>query len=102
MFQVNLGKQFFIVQIVCDAILSLLIVLILVCSYGWIKLDDISTLFWIVIILSVVAFITISVLASKVQGDNVAEAKGNYVKISRSEYEELLAKAKELEELKSK
>ena len=98
----KLGKQFFIVQIVCDAILSLLIVLILVCSYGWIKLDDISTLFWIVIILSVVAFITISVLASKVQGDNVAEAKGNYVKISKSEYEELLAKAKELEELKSK
>ena len=97
----KLGKQYFVVQIICDAILSLLIILILVCSYGWVKLDDIASLFWIVVILSVVASITISVLANKVQGDNIIESKGNYVKITKAEYEELLAKAKELEELKS-
>ena len=76
--------------------------LILISSYGWIELEDILTLFWITIILSVVSIITISILANKVQGDTIVESKDGYVKIAKKEYEELLAKAKELEELKNK
>ena len=98
----KLGKQFLPVQIICEAILSLLIVLILISSYGWIELEDILTLFWITIILSVVSIITISILANKVQGDTIVESKDGYVKIAKKEYEELLAKAKELKELKNK
>ena len=97
----KLGKKFLVVQIVSDAILSLLIIFILISSYGWIELGDVLIPFLINIILSVVAFITISVLANKVQGDE-NEIKKDYVKITKAEYDELLAKAKELEELKSK
>lgn len=97
----KLGKKFLVVQVVSDAILSLLIIFILISSYGWIELGDVLIPFLINIILSVVAFITISVLANKVQGDE-NEIKKDYVKITKAEYDELLAKAKELEELKSK
>lgn len=98
----KLGKQFLVVQIVCDAILSLLILLILLASYGVVNLGDIISFFIITIILSVVAFITISVLSNKVQGDNIEEVKSGYVRITKAEYEDLLAKAKELESLKAK
>jgi len=98
----KLGKKFRIVQIVCDAILSLLILLILLSSYGVVKLGDILSLFIINIILAVVAFITISVLANKVQGDEISDVKTGYVRITKAEYEELLAKAEELESLKTK
>ena len=97
----KLGRKFLVVQVVSDAILSLLIIFILISSYGWIELGDVLIPFLINIILSVVAFITISVLANKVQGDE-NEIKKDYVKITKAEYDELLAKAKELEELKSK
>ena len=97
----KLGRKFLVVQVVSDAILSLLIIFILISSYGWIELGDVLIPFLINIILSVVAFITISVLANKVQGDE-NEIKKEYVKITKAEYDELLAKAKELEELKSK
>lgn len=98
----KLGKQFLVVQIICEAILSLLILLILLSSYGVIKLGEILSLFIINIILAVVAFITISVLANKVQGDEINDTKTGYVKITKAEYEELLEKAKELELLKNK
>ena len=97
----KLGRKFLVVQVVSDAILSLLIIFILISSYGWIELGDVLIPFLINIILSVVAFITISVLANKVQGDE-NEIKKDYVKITKAEYDEILAKAKELEELKSK
>ena len=61
-----------------------------------------SLILFVVDILAVVAFITISVLAKKVQGDNINDVKSGYIKITKAEYEELLAKAKELESLKNK
>lgn len=97
----KLGRKFLVIQIISDVILSLLIILILTLSYGWMDLNDISAFFWITVILSIAAFITLSVLANKVQSDET-EVKTGYIKITKAEYEELLSKAKELESLKNK
>ena len=53
---------------------------------------------FILLILSIVSFITISVLANRSSEDN----SGEYVKITKKEYELLLSKSKQLDEILNK
>lgn len=91
----KLGKNYKVIQIICNLILSVFILLILLMAYEVLTLSKIGSFFWIMLILSIVSFITISVLANKSNDDTTSE----YVKIKKSEYDDLLNKAKQLEEL---
>jgi len=89
----KLGKNYLAVQVVCNIVICVFVLICLLMIYGVMK---IGTLFWLMLILSVVSFIVVSVLASKFQGDRVDD---NYVKIAKAEYEDLLAKSRMLEEM---
>ena len=84
--------------VICMIILCVFILLILSFAYEILKLSDVSSLFWIMLILSIVSFITISVLANRSSEDN----SGEYVKITKKEYELLLSKSKQLDEILNK
>ena len=94
----KLGKNYKSIQVICMIILCVFILLILSFAYEILKLSDISSLFWIMLILSIVSFITISVLANRSSEDN----SGEYVKITKKEYELLLSKSKQLDEILNK
>ncbi len=97
----KLGKHYLIIQIICDLIISLLILFILLLAYGVVKFKAITTFFWLLIVLSVVAFILMSVLSSKFRNEEKSDDNGtqNYIKIPKSEYDELLKKAKQLDDI---
>lgn len=95
----KLGKNYKAIQILCNLILSVFIVLILLMTYEILTLTKIGSFFWIMLILSIVSFITISVLANKSKDE---ETSSEYIKIKKSEYELLLNKAKQLDELLNK
>ena len=94
----KLGKHYRAIQVICNIILCLFILLILLSTYGVVKLADIMTIFWLLLVLSVVSFIIMAVLSNKTQGEEKANDV-NFVKIPKTEYEELLQKAKQLDEL---
>lgn len=93
----KLGKHYLIIQIICNIIIGLLILFILLLAYGVMKFKSIVTLFWLLIVLSVVSFILMSVLSSKFRTDDKTEQ--NFVKIPKSDYDELLKKAKQLDDI---
>ncbi len=92
----RLGHKLMAVQIVCQLVLGIFVLLSILLTFGISFWNN--TLFFVMLVLSIVAFITISVLSNKANVEGVGEG---YVKITKTEYEELLAKAKQLEELQN-
>lgn len=91
----KLERRFVAVQIVCHVILAIFVLLSILLTFGVTVLNN--TPFFVMLVLSIVAFITVSVLSNKnTTADTVSDG---YVKISKQEYDELLAKAKQLETL---
>lgn len=94
----KLGKNYIVIQIVCDVIICIFVLLIILFSYEIVAFKSVVTLFWLLLILSLVSLILMTILSRKGQIDTIDDK--DFVKISRKEYEELLNKAKELEDLK--
>ena len=92
----KLGHKLVAVQVVCQLILGVFVLLSILLTFGITFWNN--TLFFVMLVLSIVAFIAISVLSNKANVDSLGEG---YVKITKTEYEELLAKAKQLEELQN-
>lgn len=92
----KMGQNYKVLQIlsyICYSVTSLFLILMFL---NGIDLDDVSKVFILFVILSLFAIFTLKVLAKKKPVD--AEDK-NYIKITKAEYNDLLAKKAQLEKL---
>lgn len=94
----KLNRKMIAVQVICDTILALFIGIVLLLIHGIVIEIPIIL---ISVILAIVSFIVVKVLSNKVPTAEapVAEVSDGYVKISKKEYDDLILKAKLLEEL---
>lgn len=94
----KLQKRYLALQIISYIITASFAIVLLLMIYNIFSFANIMEIFFVLLILTLVGIITISILSNKVPNlDNK-----NFVKISLSEYEELVAKAKKFDELNNK
>ena len=96
----KLQKRLLAVQLVVYLVLFLFIGFIILSVFGVFSINDMLEVFLVLLVLSIAGIITLSVLANKTVAP--AQAKSDekeFVKISKSEYLELLQKAKAYDEL---